>query len=460
MRQDSEDDEVGSEIDGRLSAIMPRRNKEAVYKFSKVFQQDADQAMVYGDTTAALVEDFLAFRQPSAVVMAYGVTSAGKTFTMQGSSDKPGLVPQALTNIFKSVSDQRDDLKLSMSVCEIYNECIHDLLAQGTGLRPHKPAALRLQEDKAGHITVQSMSEVAVQSAKEALELLKRAAKARQSAGTAVNERSSRSHAVITVKLQSVEANRNEAMTAHVQAAPAAAALHFVDLAGCERVKRTGNSGARLRESVAINSSLMTLARCLEVLRYNQQHPADQKVIPYRESKITHIFKEVLHGQGRFVMLVNVSPAAEEFNETKRVLQADLEYEIDVVERKVELLREELIKSEVEKDQLEADIRQEMVKEADQLILQATASYKQLAASAQEQANSLKQQELKASLELNEPGLVTTTELERQLQEARQEATAQALEAEAQYIAQVILAMWTLQAVPEGAAAAGKSMVC
>lgn len=114
------------------------------------------------------------------------------------------------------------------------------------------------------------------------------------------------------------------------------------------------------RESVAINSSLMTLARCLEVLRYNQQHPADQKVIPYRESKvgdhnaalcssaaqqpdwsqqyascmttsdmwscildmqITHLFKGVLHGHGRFVMVVNVSPASEAFNETKRVLQ-------------------------------------------------------------------------------------------------------------------------------------------
>lgn len=126
-----------------------------------------------------------------------------------------------------------------------------------------------------------------------------------------------------------------------IDAQPAArqSFLHFVDLAGCERVKRTGNSGARLRyapsrpslrhmydicfrtilkrqqqchgslvrreqlsglavlfslycccrccrESVAINSSLMTLARCLEVLRYNQQHPGDEKVIPYRESKV------------------------------------------------------------------------------------------------------------------------------------------------------------------------------
>ncbi|KAF6261407.1 P-loop containing nucleoside triphosphate hydrolase protein [Scenedesmus sp. NREL 46B-D3] len=106
-----------------------------------------------------------------------------------------------------------------------------------------------------------------------------------------------------------------------VQPAARQSFLHFVDLAGCERVKRTGNSGARLRESVAINSSLMTLARCLEVLRYNQQHPGDEKVIPYRESKITHLFKQVLHGNGRFVMVVNVSPASEAFNETKRVLQ-------------------------------------------------------------------------------------------------------------------------------------------
>ncbi|WIA16462.1 hypothetical protein OEZ85_013146 [Tetradesmus obliquus] len=496
---EQEDDTQCEIMDGRLSAIMPRklfqddaavkngvlqvfvrmkpvpdttdtcmvldpnhllkatwRNKEAVYKFSQIFQQEADQEAVYNGTTAALVEDCMDFRQPSAVVMAYGVTSAGKTFTMQGTADKPGIVPLALRDIFQSISREGHSAhRVGLSVCEIYNESIHDLLAPPS--QRGKPSALRLKEDKAGLIQVQGMSEAPVHSAREALELLRRAAKARQSGSTGVNEHSSRSHAVITVKLQSAAGSAVAGGACSVMPAARQSFLHFVDLAGCERVKRTGNSGARLRESVAINSSLMTLARCLEVLRYNQQHPGDEKVIPYRESKITHLFKQVLHGNGRFVMVVNVSPASEAFNETKRVLQyaalaskvtmtseieatvagehwphaghallpadgaptaaaataassaaaasaaaalasaqarieellddkADLEYEIDVVERKVELLREELIRCEVDKEQLESEIRAEVQAEMAELIQAATAAEKARADKAREEA--------------------------------------------------------------------------
>eukprot|EP00877_Chromochloris_zofingiensis_P006000 jgi/Chrzof1/1653/Cz10g16010.t1 len=446
------------------------KNKEALYKFSKVFLGDSSQSTIYAGAATAMVQDFVAMKQPSAVIMAYGVTSAGKTYTMQGTPDKPGLVPQALKQIFQGVESFKEEgVQVSLSVYEIYNENIHDLLAP-TDNRS-KPT-LKLKEDKQGRMLVVGLNEVNVHSAKEALDLQKRAAKVRQSAGTCANQQSSRSHAVCTIKLQR-HANTPQAQQC---------LLHFVDLAGCERVARTGNAGARLRESVAINTSLMTLARCLEVLRYNQMHPNEQKVIPYRESKITHLFKDVLHGQGRFVMLVNVSQAVQEFNETKRVLQyaalaskitmtsnlavvneeqhqnkegaalgasaaassealaaaesrveelldekADLEYDIDVLERKVELLREELVKAEVEKEQMEADIRQEIMADVQGLLNTNQQQHKEAAIKANEDLALAMQQLKQVQAEMQQ---LQTAHLQLKAELANEQEKHQALQQE------------------------------
>jgi len=83
---------------------------------------------------------------------------------------------------------------------------------------------------------------------------------------------------------------------------------------------------------VAINSSLMTLGRCLEALRHNQQQRQTSRaggapgapalrVVPYRESKVTHLFRDALHGYGRVVLSVNVSPCAKDYDETAHVLR-------------------------------------------------------------------------------------------------------------------------------------------
>ena len=225
---------------------------------------------------------------------------------------------------------------------------------------------LRLKETKDGRAAVQGAAEAEVASAGQALQVLRRAVRARAAAATGANQQSSRSHAVFSIKVerrggaaaaaaaaavtaggeqppqeqqqqQQHGAGGNQQQQQQQQLASAAGGgssdgggagegggacfLHFVDLAGCERAARTGNAGARLRESVAINSSLMALARCLEVLRYNQMRPNDARVVPYRESKVTHMFRAALTGRGRFALLVNVSPAAAEFGETKRVLE-------------------------------------------------------------------------------------------------------------------------------------------
>ena len=95
---------------------------------------------------------------------------------------------------------------------------------------------------------------------------------------------------------------------------------HNGALGSLRRTDLTGTDAHR--ESVAINSSLMTLARCLEALRWNQMHPvAERRLVPYRESKITHLFRDALHGWGQILLSVNVSPVACDYDETSHVLK-------------------------------------------------------------------------------------------------------------------------------------------
>lgn len=91
--------------------------------------------------------------------------------------------------------------------------------------------------------------------------------------------------------------------------------LSLVDLAGSERTNRTNNTGQRLREASNINNSLMTLRKCLETLRENQAS-SNQKMVPYRDAKITHLFKNYFDGEGHVRMIVCINPRPEDFDET------------------------------------------------------------------------------------------------------------------------------------------------
>ena len=324
------------------------------YAFTRVCGPATTQANFYEGTAAPLVRSMISAGRSENVIMSYGVTSSGKTYTIEGTPQAPGLIFRACRTLFSELEDQRvDEAEVFVSHYEVYNEQIFDLLVNPNPIGGRR--CLHLKEDAVGRPMIVGLTDVRVSSVDEAMATLRRGNANRRKAETALNSRSSRSHSVFALTLQrpADEENSGEAAAMIVArnisegvpgvarragsgtAANAAASssarvttssVHFVDLAGSERASRTGNVGDRLKEATAINSSLMCLGRCLETLRWNQRAAAEgnkraQKRVPYRESKITHLFKSALHGWGRVMLVVNVSAAAADYDETAHVLK-------------------------------------------------------------------------------------------------------------------------------------------
>lgn len=303
------------------------------YSFTRVFDRDTPQDEYYEATAAPLVRDLLRNPSHNSVMLAYGITAAGKTYTIEGTREQPGVLPRALTALFQGLQSHVEPVMARAAYYEVYNEQIYDLLDEhGVGPLGQR-APLRLKEDSLGRVFVAGLSEVEVGSADEALAALRRGSRQRQRAETGLNYSSSRSHSIFTVTLyqlgldeQSSEEGGGGGGAEEGRGRCGEEKLgrmSFVDLAGSERAQRTGNVGVRLKESVAINSSLMTLGRCLEALRWNQQHRSggNLRVVPYREAKVTHLFRDALHGWGQVVLSVNVSPVARDYDETAHVLK-------------------------------------------------------------------------------------------------------------------------------------------
>ncbi|KAL4444957.1 hypothetical protein ABPG77_004007 [Micractinium sp. CCAP 211/92] len=302
------------------------------YSFTRVFDRDTPQEEYYECTAAPLVRDLLRNPSHNSVMLAYGITAAGKTYTIEGTRERPGVLPRALMALFQGLQSHAEPVVARAAYYEVYNEQIYDLLdEQGVGPLGQR-APLRLKEDSLGRVFVAGLAEVEVGSADKALLLLRRGSRQRQRAETGLNYSSSRSHSIFTVTLYQLglDAQSSEEGADGVpeegdgrSGEQKLGHMSFVDLAGSERAQRTGNVGVRLKESVAINSSLMTLGRCLEALRWNQQHKGggNLRVVPYRESKVTHLFRDALHGWGQVVLSVNVSPVARDYDETAHVLK-------------------------------------------------------------------------------------------------------------------------------------------
>uniref|UniRef100_A0A670HPG8 Kinesin family member 20B n=1 Tax=Podarcis muralis TaxID=64176 RepID=A0A670HPG8_PODMU len=174
-----------------------------------------------------------------------------------------------------------------VSFCEIYNECIYDLLLPVSNDRRRK--VLRLSQDVKGCSYVKDLQWIQVSNFKEAFKLMQLGLKHQSFASTKLNANSSRR-------------------------------LFLCDLAGSERCTRTHNEGERLKESGNINTSLLILGKCISALKMSQQSKLQQH-IPFRESKLTHFFQGFFSGKGKVCMIVNVSQSASAYDETLNVLR-------------------------------------------------------------------------------------------------------------------------------------------
>ncbi|CAL8297938.1 unnamed protein product [Merluccius merluccius] len=208
--------------------------------------------------------------------------------------------------------DPDTSFSIWVSFCEIYNENIHDLLEPGPLGAPRR-AALRLSQDVKGNSFVKDLRWVQVNSAEEALKVMKLGRRNQSFSFTKLNQSSSRSHSIFSIRILRVDQSG-------IPRVHSISELSLCDLAGSERCAKTQNRGERLKEAGNINTSLLTLGKCINALRHNQQAKLLQHV-PFRESKLTHYLQSFFCGRGRACMIVNVNQCASMYDETLNVLK-------------------------------------------------------------------------------------------------------------------------------------------
>ncbi|KAK6428612.1 tubulin-dependent ATPase kip3 [Oleoguttula sp. CCFEE 5521] len=293
---------------GRGGMGQGKRSKDATFGFDRVFDENTTQGDVYEATTKGLLDSVL--DGYNATVFAYGATGCGKTHTITGTAQAPGIIFLTMQELFERVEDLKTDKfsEITLSYLEIYNETIRDLLATpGAGGKQ----GLMLREDANQAVSVAGLSSHNPQNVAEVMDMVIRGNAARTQSPTEANATSSRSHAVlqVNISLKSRDASVHEPVTM--------ATLSIIDLAGSERASATKNRGERLMEGANINKSLLALGSCINALC----DPRKKNHVPYRNSKLTRLLKFSLGGNCRTVMIVCVSPSSQHYDETQNTLR-------------------------------------------------------------------------------------------------------------------------------------------
>nr|XP_010969534.1 kinesin-like protein KIF20B isoform X2 [Camelus bactrianus] len=207
-----------------------------------------------------------------------------------------------------------NNIKFSVwvSFFEIYNECIYDLFVPVSS-KFQKRKMLRLSQDVKGYSFIKDLQWIQVSEYKEAYRLLKLGIKHQSVAFTKLNNASSRSHSIFTIRILQIE-------DSEMPRVMRVSELSLCDLAGSERSMKTQNEGERLRETGNINTSLLTLGKCINVLK-NSEKSKFQQHVPFRESKLTHYFQSFFNGKGKICMIVNISQCFFAYDETLNVLK-------------------------------------------------------------------------------------------------------------------------------------------
>ncbi|NWZ05281.1 KI20A protein, partial [Agelaius phoeniceus] len=396
------------------------------FTFSQVFGPETTQSEFFEGSMKDIIRAYI--NGVNGLVFTYGVTNAGKTFTIQGTSKDLGILPRSLDVIFnhirgrhylkmnfkpylsndvkkledeqvkqeealktailaslKEVSDQmllkamlymhsyshlllyfllnvsfcseknlvpldihktnmqqRTQASVWISFCEIYNEYVYDLLSILSTSKPQRRRVLRICEDQGGNCYIKGNNTVLwpgqlhrislmirnvckrslfadlkwinVQSTEEGCRLLKIGNKNRSFACTRMNEQSSRSHSIFSIRLLKLTDE-------HQPRVLGVSELSFCDLAGSERCNKTHVFGDRLKEAGNINNSLHILGKCIAALKQNQNPKMKPSYIPFRESKLTRLFQPFFCGKGKACMIVNINQHTSTYDETLHVMK-------------------------------------------------------------------------------------------------------------------------------------------
>ncbi|KAM5262837.1 kinesin-like protein KIFC3 [Ctenodactylus gundi] len=272
------------------------KGKPVSFELDKVFSPWASQQDVFQEVQALVTSCIDGF---NVCIFAYGQTGAGKTYTMEGTPENPGINQRALQLLFSEVQEKASDWEyaITVSAAEIYNEVLRDLL----GTEPQEKLEIRLCPDGSGQLYVPGLTEFRVQSVDDINKVFEFGHTNRTTEFTNLNEHSSRSHALLIVTVRGRDCSTGLRTTGK---------LNLVDLAGSERVGKSGAEGSRLREAQHINKSLSALGDVIAALRSRQGH------VPFRNSKLTYLLQDSLSGDSKTLMVVQVSPVEKNTSET------------------------------------------------------------------------------------------------------------------------------------------------
>ncbi|CDW74177.1 kinesin heavy chain [Stylonychia lemnae] len=241
-------------------------------------------------------------------IFAYGTTGSGKTHTMTGNPDCPGIMYLIIKDMFDKIQNETEKkFEIKVSYVEIYNEVIRDLLVANS-----KDTYLDLRDDSEKGVQLAGVTEFQVQEPNQVMSLLQIGNKRRSTEATNANQTSSRSHAICQIQLSvkdKLSNTENEVLCGK---------LSLIDLAGSERGTVTENRGIRLREGAKINTSLLALANCINALGDKTKKGF---FVPFRDSKLTRMLKDSLGGNCKTVMIATISPSSNQNEETINTLK-------------------------------------------------------------------------------------------------------------------------------------------
>lgn len=290
----------------KLKVDLTKYTEVHPFTFDMAFDENAKNQDVYSSCAKPLVQAF--FEGSKVTCFAYGQTGAGKTHTMMGTPEEPGLYTLALRDIFEM--KQRKEyahLGIYISFFEIYGSKLFDLL--------NGKKRVECREDAKQRVRIIGLEERLCEDPEQVAKTIEEGGKCRSTGTTGANADSSRSHAILEIQLKYMDTQTEDGNDA--DPSTVYGKLSFIDLAGSERAADTTHSDRQTRmEGAEINKSLLALKECIRALGQNQYHT------PFRGSKLTLVLKDsFISADSRTVMIANVSPAASNCEHTLNTLR-------------------------------------------------------------------------------------------------------------------------------------------
>ena len=294
-----------------------------MFEYDYVFDEQSTQEDIY-EEVSLLIQSMI--HGNNICIMSYGQTCTGKTYTIQGNNNNKGIASRAVKEIFEIIDNliKKNNLqknrnnfengyspsqvrntsyfikaKINMTIIEIYNEQIFNLLEEST-------PKLNIFEDAQGNLIIPDLSPINISNYDEANKLFILSEKFRHTSSTEFNERSSRSHCIFTFNIKLTNNDNNIIRST----------LHIIDLAGSERITKAQSNNEKIKkEALSINLSLHSLSNVLFAIANKSGH------IPYRDSKLTHFLKDSLNDNYNIMLLLHISPNIKDLSETISTLQ-------------------------------------------------------------------------------------------------------------------------------------------